>query len=299
MDLLSVLAVNEGRTLPERAGGAARSRHCGRPLPVARLMGVLANGRFRDRICDRKEGSALATERQPRLRGDRLIIDLRDSADLIRPEFIEQGPRGGLASVSRRLLAAKRTVDVFGATLALVVFAPLLVAAAIAIKLTSRGPVLHRQVRIGESGTPFVLLKLRSMRIDGPANDELSESDEADGPVFKIRRDPRTTRVGRFLRRSSIDELPQLLHVLSGRMSLVGPRPPLPNEAGTYNARQRRRLSVRPGMTGIWQVRGRSDLDFDAWIDFDLEYIDTWSLWLDAKLLLMTVPAVLSGRGAY
>jgi lipopolysaccharide/colanic/teichoic acid biosynthesis glycosyltransferase len=128
---------------------------------------------------------------------------------------------------------------------------------------------------------------------------QLTALNEHSGPIFKIREDPRVTSVGRWLRRTSLDELPQLFHVASGRMSLVGPRPHLPEEVAMYGSRAYRRLSVKPGVTCIWQVSGRSDLDFDTWIDLDLEYIQRWSLWSDIKLLVLTVPAVLSGRGAY
>ena len=146
----------------------------------------------------------------------------------------------------------------------------------------------------------FRFRKFRSMR--ATADDEkveLAALNEKSGPIFKIREDPRMTSVGRWLRRTSLDELPQLFHVASGRMSLVGPRPHLPVEVAMYGSRASQRLSVKPGVTCIWQVSGRSDLDFDTWIDLDLEYIQRWSLWSDIKLLVLTVPAVLSGRGAY
>jgi lipopolysaccharide/colanic/teichoic acid biosynthesis glycosyltransferase len=144
------------------------------------------------------------------------------------------------------------------------------------------------------------MMKFRSMRRQ--AHDDRNNVihlNEVSGPVFKIREDPRLTRVGRLMRKLSIDELPQLMNVIGGQMSLVGPRPPLPEEYETYGPRERRRLSVRPGLTCIWQVSGRSDVDFESWVNMDLEYIDTWTFRQDLKLLLLTVPAVLSRRGAY
>ena len=199
-----------------------------------------------------------------------------------------------------RLLIIKRTVDVVGAAAGLVVAAPVLALAAMAIKLTDGGPVLYVQARHGQYRRPFRMYKLRTM-VDGA--DSLQQSlenlNEASGPVFKIRDDPRITRVGRFLRRTSIDELPQLLNVLRGDMSLVGPRPlPLRDVARFTEAALVRRFSVRPGLTGLWQVSGRSDVPFDRWIEMDLEYIDRWSLALDGKIILKTLPAVLNGTGA-
>jgi lipopolysaccharide/colanic/teichoic acid biosynthesis glycosyltransferase len=156
------------------------------------------------------------------------------------------------------------------------------------------------QERVGLNGVRFKMLKFRSMRLDAhERRHEHLELNHHAGPIFKIRDDPRVTRVGRALRRLSLDELPQLANVLIGQMSLVGPRPPLPEEYEQFTARERRRLSVKPGVTCIWQVSGRSDLDFETWVDMDLDYIDRWSPLLDAELLLRTVPAVLRRRGAY
>ena len=194
----------------------------------------------------------------------------------------------------------KRAIDVVGGVLLVVVLAPILVIAAIAIRVSSRGPVLYVQVRVGKDGRLFRMMKFRSMRRQ--AHDDRNNVihlNEVSGPVFKIREDPRLTRVGRLMRKLSIDELPQLMNVIGGQMSLVGPRPPLPEEYETYGPRERRRLSVRPGLTCIWQVSGRSDVDFESWVNMDLEYIDTWTFRQDLKLLLLTVPAVLSRRGAY
>lgn len=197
-------------------------------------------------------------------------------------------------------LFLKDAGDRLFALLALAALSPLLLAIAAAVKLTSRGPVLYRQVRCGLNGRRFTLLKFRTMVADADRRlTEVAHLNEIDGPAFKSRRDPRVTWVGRLLRRFSLDELPQLVNVLAGHMSLVGPRPPIPEEVERYQHWQRRRLSMRPGLTGLWQVSGRAGLaDFDDWIALDLAYIDQWSLWLDLKILLKTVPAVLSARGA-
>ena len=196
-------------------------------------------------------------------------------------------------------LAVKRTLDVVGAALGLAVLSPLFAAAALAIKLTSRGPVLFRQERVGLNGRRFAMIKFRSMRVDAEARlAELREGNEMTGPVFKMARDPRVTPVGRWLRRLSIDELPQLWNVFVGEMSLVGPRPPIPGEVEQYERWQRRRLSMKPGLTCLWQVGGRNELSFDTWMKLDMEYIDNWSLLLDFKILLRTVPVVLSMKGA-
>lgn len=196
-------------------------------------------------------------------------------------------------------LAAKRAIDLVLALVLFVVTLPVQVAAALTILLLSGAPVFFRQVRCGLNGRHFTLLKFRTM--EAGAEDrlaEISHLNEMTGPVFKARRDPRLTAAGRLLRRLSIDELPQLWNVIVGNMSLVGPRPPLPDEVSRYEPWQRRRLSMKPGLTCLWQVSGRSELDFDRWMALDLKYIDTWSPLLDLKILLKTVPAVLSGRGA-
>ena len=197
-------------------------------------------------------------------------------------------------------LALKRTLDFVTATIGLILLAPLFLTVAWAIKITSPGPVFFRQVRCGINGRRFLLYKFRSMSADAEARRaELEHLNEMDGPVFKVTNDPRLTPVGRWLRKLSIDELPQLFNVLRGEMSLVGPRPPLPSEVEKYEPWQRRRLSMRPGITGYWQVSGRNRVkDFDQWTRLDLQYIDRWSLTLDAQILLKTVPAVLFGVGA-
>jgi lipopolysaccharide/colanic/teichoic acid biosynthesis glycosyltransferase len=159
--------------------------------------------------------------------------------------------------------------------------------------------VLFRQRRVGLAGREFTLFKFRSMRQGAEAQQGLlGARNEMDGPVFKLRDDPRVTRVGRFIRRTSLDELPQLWNVVRGEMSLVGPRPPLPSEVRRYERWQRRRLSVKPGITCTWQVSGRNEIDFQQWMELDLAYIDRWSLWEDVRIVLRTIPAVLSGRGA-
>jgi len=194
----------------------------------------------------------------------------------------------------------KRAIDLVFSAVLLAVFAPLMAAIAAAIKLDSPGPVLFRQERVGRDGRLFTCFKFRSM-VDGAddARQELSHRNEATGPIFKIRNDPRTTRVGRGMRRLSIDELPQFWNVLAGDMSLVGPRPPMPCEVENYAEWHRRRLDVAPGLTGLWQVSGRSDLTFDEMVMLDLYYAENWSIGLDLKILLRTVPTVLWGRGAY
>jgi exopolysaccharide biosynthesis polyprenyl glycosylphosphotransferase len=196
-------------------------------------------------------------------------------------------------------MALKRALDVVVAAAALVLLSPLLLVVSGLIALGSPGPVLFRQTRVGRHGKPFAMLKLRSM-VEGAEGQRamLAARNEQSGPVFKIRDDPRVTRVGRFIRRYSIDELPQLVNVLCGDMSLVGPRPPLPEEVARYEPWQRRRLSVRPGITCLWQVSGRNAVSFEEWMYLDMRYIDHWSLDEDLKLILRTVPAVVTGRGA-
>jgi lipopolysaccharide/colanic/teichoic acid biosynthesis glycosyltransferase len=176
---------------------------------------------------------------------------------------------------------------------------PIVAGVALTIKLSSRGAVLFRQTRCGLNGRRFTLYKFRTMVEDAEGRrHELAHLNEMDGPVFKLRADPRVTSLGRLLRRFSLDELPQLWNVLIGSMSLVGPRPAIPEEVAQYERWQRRRLSMRPGLTCLWQISGRNEVDFERWIELDLEYIDSWSPMLDLKILVRTVPVVLSGRGA-
>jgi exopolysaccharide biosynthesis polyprenyl glycosylphosphotransferase len=191
----------------------------------------------------------------------------------------------------------KRVLDVLLAAGLLLLFFPLLAAAALLIKLSSAGPVIYRQARVGQNGRAFMLYKLRTM-VDGAEHvrAQLAAHNEMDGPVFKMCADPRCTRVGRILRRLSLDEFPQLWNVLKGEMSIVGPRPPLPEEVKQYQPWQRRRLSVKPGLTCLWQVSGRNRIQFADWVRLDLEYIDHWSWWLEIKILFRTLPAMLKGQ---
>jgi exopolysaccharide biosynthesis polyprenyl glycosylphosphotransferase len=196
-------------------------------------------------------------------------------------------------------LAAKRMLDVCISLVILALSAPVIVLVALAIKMTSPGSVLFKQQRIGLNGRIFTLYKFRTMIADAHERlGEVSHLNEMSGPVFKVKADPRVTWVGRILRRFSLDELPQLWNVLKGDMSLVGPRPPIPEEVRSYHRWQRRRLSMKPGLTCLWQVNGRNNIDFDRWMRMDLQYIDEWSPSLDLKILLRTIPAVLLGRGA-
>ena len=196
-------------------------------------------------------------------------------------------------------LAIKRAVDIVGAGIGLVVSLPILVVAAAAIKLTAPGPVLFFQVRCGVNGRRFMMPKLRTMCVDAESlQAQFEHLNEMDGPVFKIKNDPRVTPIGRFLRKWSIDELPQFWTVLRGEMSLVGPRPPIPSEVVQYQGSERRRLSMRPGLTCLWQVSGRNDVQFEEWMRLDLEYIDTWSMSQDLRILLRTLPQVLFARGS-
>jgi len=196
-------------------------------------------------------------------------------------------------------LFTKRGFDIIISLAGLVLLAPVLLLIAIVIKLESRGPLFFKQERNGMNGRKFTLLKFRSMVVGAEKmQEELLALNEMDGPVFKIKDDPRITKVGEFLRKASLDELPQLINVLKGDMSLVGPRPPIPGEVTNYETWQRRRLSMRPGLTCFWQISGRNVIGFEQWMKLDLEYIDNWSLGLDFKILLKTVPVVLFGTGA-
>lgn len=201
---------------------------------------------------------------------------------------------------SELLLFFKRAFDVVLSAASLVLLAPLLIAIAAAIRITSPGEVLFRQTRCGLGGRKFTLYKFRSMVNNAEQmRAELHQLNELEGPVFKMSDDPRITPVGRILRRFSLDELPQMWNILRGDMSFVGPRPAIPEEVEKYEAWQRRRLRMRPGLTCIWVIEGRSHVKFHRWIQLDLAYIDNWSLWLDAKIFLRTIPIVISGRGAY
>lgn len=195
----------------------------------------------------------------------------------------------------------KRGLDITGSLCALLCFSPILLAVAIAIKLEDRGPVLFWQTRVGQWGREFPFPKFRSMVVNAEQlkSGLMARNDHENGITFKMKRDPRVTRIGRITRKLSLDELPQLFCVLGGEMSLVGPRPPLPREVAQYSLRDRRRLDVKPGLTCIWQVSGRGDIPFDRQVQLDVQYIESQSVWLDLLLLLKTAPAILFGKGAY
>ncbi|MEN6521440.1 MAG: sugar transferase [Armatimonadota bacterium] len=194
----------------------------------------------------------------------------------------------------------KRALDVIGALVLLLILSPVFLLIVICIRVDSPGAIIFRQKRLGLGGRAFVFYKFRSMCIDAEkSKTEILHLNEVSGPIFKIRNDPRVTRVGKFMRRYSLDELPQLFNVLKGDMSFVGPRPPLPDEVEQYEEWQLRRLSVIPGITCLWQISGRSKLSFDEWVNLDLKYIESRSIWLDIIILLKTIPAVISADGAY
>ncbi len=224
---------------------------------------------------------------------------------IARPDFDVFGKRPMLVfrttpDVSWALMV-KEFVDRVGALIGIVLASPLFLLIALLIRLTSPGPIVFRQARSGKNGKPFTMYKFRSMRTDAEMErDELVRFNVMSGPVFKLENDPRVTHIGKFLRKTSIDEFPQLLNVLKGDMSLVGPRPlPIYEVEQFANTAQRRRLSMKPGLTCLWQVSGRNEVtNFDDWVRLDLQYIDNWSLWLDLKILLKTIPVVLFGWGA-
>lgn len=194
----------------------------------------------------------------------------------------------------------KRMLDLALGSVALILTSPIMIGTALAVKLTSPGPVLFAQERVGMWGEPFLCYKFRSMYIDAEERKaELMAENEADGPVFKMKNDPRITPIGRFIRKFSVDELPQLFNVMKGEMSLVGPRPAVPKEVAEYEFDQLGRLGAMPGMTGLQQVNGRSDIEFSRWVELDLQYINEQSIWTDIKIMLKTIPAVIMSRGAY
>ncbi|MGW1764904.1 sugar transferase [Streptomyces sp. NPDC002073] len=225
----------------------------------------------------------------------------------VSPKRLETLSAGGLAvlrvapPVCRGIQPVLKSVlDRAGAGLGLLVLAPVFLGIVAAIRLGSTGPAFYRQERIGRDGVPFTMWKFRTMVVDADRlKTDLAGANENDGHMFKMRRDPRITKVGRLLRRTSLDELPQLVNVLTGDMSLVGPRPPLPEEVAKYDEVELRRLTVRPGMTGLWQISGRSDLSWDETIQLDLQYVDNWSFTSDVDVVARTFRAVVDGRGAY
>jgi exopolysaccharide biosynthesis polyprenyl glycosylphosphotransferase len=236
-------------------------------------------------------------------------VDFRVAPDLFELSFdrvnvssLSGIPLIGLKEVSLKggNLVLKRAIDLALILLAAPTVLPLTALIVLAIKRDSPGPAVFKQLRVGKGGRQFTAYKFRTMTADAEARKaELAQLNEADGPIFKIRDDPRLTRFGRFLRRSSLDELPQLWNVLKGEMSLVGPRPPTPDEVAAYEEWHHRRLEVNPGLTGLWQVLGRSDTSFDDMVRLDIYYAENWSLGMDVRIMLETIPAVLSGRGAY
>ena len=197
--------------------------------------------------------------------------------------------------------AAKRTIDVFGSLVGLLLLSPVFAAIAIAVKATSPGPVFFSQIRVGRYGRHFKFYKFRSMYIDAEARkaELMSQNESKDGVIFKMKDDPRITKVGKFLRRASLDELPQLWNVFIGDMSLVGPRPPVPKEVQEYTLEDRKRLDVIPGITCLWQINGRSEIPFHEQVRLDKEYIIAPGFWKDVKILLKTIPAIIGGKGAY
>ena len=195
---------------------------------------------------------------------------------------------------------SKRIFDLVVGSLSLIVLSPLFVIIAVLVKVTSRGPVFYASDRVGLGGKPIKFIKFRTMVADADSKlKELQAHNEKDGPIFKMKNDPRITPLGRFLRKFSLDELPQLWSVLCGDMSMVGPRPPLPREVEHYDERAMQRLSVLPGITCYWQIMGRSNLSFEEWLELDLKYIQDMSFWLDLQIVLKTPWAVLKGHGAY
>ena len=230
-----------------------------------------------------------------------IVVDLRPRTDAAGTDtqlYLDES--ANLLSAPAWKLRVKRAIDIVGALFAMLLFSPLFIITSLAIAVTSPGPLLYVSERIGRHGVPFRFFKFRSMRMDADNwLTDLQDVNEADGPIFKIRHYPRITPVGRLIRRLSLDELPQLFHVLTGKMSLVGPRPPIPSEVEEYGEWEFQRLLAKPGLTCIWQVSGRSDIDFKTWVEMDLEYIQNWTLGMELRLLAKTMPAVWSGRGAY
>ncbi|MDY6915123.1 MAG: exopolysaccharide biosynthesis polyprenyl glycosylphosphotransferase [Candidatus Cloacimonadota bacterium] len=195
----------------------------------------------------------------------------------------------------------KRVIDLVLSIIFLIILSPIMVLTSLAIVIEDPGPILFFQTRIGKDGKPFDFYKFRSMVVDADKKkkDLLSKNESKNGIIFKMKRDPRVTKVGRFIRHFSIDELPQLINVLKGDMSLVGPRPPLPSEVNSYSLEDRKRLHIKPGITCIWQVSGRSDIPFNKQVELDKQYISSHSFWKDLLILLKTIPAVITGKGAY
>lgn len=258
---------------------------------------VLSVGRYVKRTDSRKRAQDIS-EKERKARIDQMLKQYRNPAGQTRKAKIK---RKLWRFVIKATLAFKRILDILISLVALILLSPLLIAVALIIKLTDGGNVFYVQTRIGKQGKPFPFPKFRSMVVDADKlKDNLLDQAERKGDVtFKMKKDPRVTPIGRFIRRFSIDELPQIWCVLIGDMSIVGPRPPVPREVALYTQEDRRRLEVTPGLTGIWQVSGRSDIGFKQQVELDVLYIESHGFLLDIKLILKTIPAVLSGKGAY
>lgn len=236
-------------------------------------------------------------------RAHQVVFKMTPDLFLVRSSHVDIKPLAGVPIMEFRRTPLdgwgriiKRLVDFFGSILLIIITSPLMFIVALLVKLTSRGPILFRQERVGLERN-FIFYKFRTMRKG--AEKEHQRYIKKYGVMFKLANDPRLTPVGRFLRRTSLDELPQFFNVLKGDMSLIGPRPPMPEEVARYNNWQKRRLGVKPGITGLWQVSGRSELSFDEWVRLDAYYIENWSLWMDFQILVKTIWVVIKGRGAY
>jgi exopolysaccharide biosynthesis polyprenyl glycosylphosphotransferase len=230
---------------------------------------------------------------------DRPLSRSRTATPVQRPSYAVAESGWEIPIHPVRYAAAKRALDIVVSLCCLLFGFPVFLVVALLVKCTSRGPVLFKQTRVGVGGREFQCYKFRSMYIDAEARlEHLRHLNEVSGPVFKMKNDPRITPVGRVIRKLSLDEIPQLLNVLLGEMTLVGPRPPIPAEVRKYTRKQLGRLSVKPGLTCLWQISGRSSIGFDQWVELDLLYIRTMSFWGDLKILVKTVPAVITGRGA-
>jgi exopolysaccharide biosynthesis polyprenyl glycosylphosphotransferase len=287
-----------GEPLPEglqKVGSADRLRELTAALRVTDVLvapNVAGNGHFNE-VVSALDGVPVNLRIAPGLDGfmpSRLTVQPLGDRPLVSVE------RGELNPSAR---VAKRILDLVLGTILLVLSVPVLLACAVAVRLDSPGPVFFKQRRVGLRGRQFTMWKLRTMEAGAEEQRlELEYRNEADGLLFKIEDDPRVTRVGRFLRRTSLDELPQLFNVLAGHMSLVGPRPPLPGEVTAYSDRMGRRLLVKPGMTGLWQVSGRNELSFEDYLRYDVLYVQNWSVVLDLYILWKTLPAVMFRRGA-
>lgn len=307
--LVGYLAENplpEERDEPRRAAASEDPlRYLGRPADLPLLLEPCRIDEVIIVLPSEAHGTTLAVANQCQGEGVsfRIVPDIYEmSFDRVDIGQLGDMPLIGLKEVAIRgwNLVVKRVLDITLSVVTIVVGAPLWLLIALAIKLDSPGPVLFAQKRIGRRGRPFTVFKFRTMHQRAEMEkDRLAALNEASGPLFKIRSDPRVTRVGRLLRRTSLDEMPQVINVLAGEMSWIGPRPGTPDEVARYQPWQRKRLEVLPGLTGLWQTSGRSDLSFEEMVRLDIYYIENWSLWLDIIILLRTIPAVISGRGAY